>query len=48
MSKVNAKFLDTGDVFPRLEFAKVGGGSIVLPDDLQGSWGVVLLYRSHW
>lgn len=46
--KSNAKFLDTGDMFPRLEFPKVGGGKISLPDGLAGSWGVVLLYRSHW
>ncbi|MBI2177095.1 MAG: hypothetical protein HYU38_01930 [Candidatus Tectomicrobia bacterium] len=48
MAKVNTKFLDTGDMFPRLEFPRVGGGRIVLPDDLKGSWGAVLLYRSHW
>lgn len=48
MAKVNTKFLDTGDVFPRLEVSRVGGGKIVLPDDLKGSWGVILLYRSHW
>jgi len=48
MAKVNEKFLDTGDPFPRIEIARVGGGEIVLPDDLGGSWGVVLFYRSHW
>ena len=48
MAKANAKFLDTGDMFPRLEFNKVGGGKIVLPDDLKGSWGVIILYRAHW
>ncbi len=48
MPKVNDLFLDTGDDFPRLTIPKVGGGEIVLPDDLAGSWGVVLFYRSHW
>ena len=48
MPKVNRFFLDTRDDFPSLEIAKVGGGKISLPDDLRGSWGVVLFYRSHW
>ncbi len=48
MPKANRFFLDTGDDFPSLEIAKVGGGKISLPDDLRGSWGVVLFYRSHW
>ena len=48
MPKENRFFLDTGDDFPSLEIAKVGGGKITLPDDLRGSWGVVLFYRSHW
>ncbi len=48
MPKVNRFFLDTGDDFPRLRISKVGGGKIALPDDLRGSWGVVLFYRSHW
>lgn len=48
MPKVNQFFLDTGDDFPSLEISKVGGGIISLPEDLLGSWGVVLFYRSHW
>jgi hypothetical protein len=48
MAKVNDFFLDTGDPFPRIEIDKVGGGKIILPDELGGSWGVVLFYRSHW
>ena len=48
MPKVNRNFLDTGDDFPKLEISKAGGGKISLPDDLRGSWGVVIFYRSHW
>ena len=40
--------LDGGDPFPPLELDKVGGGKVRLPEDLAGSWGVVLLYRGHW
>ncbi len=41
-------FLKNGQVFPNIEIAAVGGGSIQLPRDLAGSFGVVLIYRGHW
>lgn len=37
--------LYNGDPFPTLEVAAVNGGTSCLPDDLGGSFGVVLLYR---
>ena len=40
--------LHNGDRFPRLSIRKVGGGTIELPDDLGGSFGVVLIYRGAW
>lgn len=40
--------LHNGDTFPDLTIRAVGGGSISLPDDLGGSYGVVLLYRGSW
>ena len=40
--------LDNGSPFPSLELPAVGGGSIVLPDALAGSYGVVLVYRGSW
>jgi peroxiredoxin len=40
--------LQNGQVFPRLELAAAGGGVVKLPDDLAGSFGVVLAYRGHW
>lgn len=48
MARIAGKILDGGDAFPLLEFARVGGGQLRLPDDLAGEWGVVLLYRGHW
>ena len=48
MPQVTDNMLDGGDAFPNLEFSKVGGGTIKLPDDLADQWGVVLLYRGHW
>jgi peroxiredoxin len=40
--------LHNGDTFPALSLAAVGGGHISLPDDLAGSYGVVLFYRGSW
>jgi peroxiredoxin len=40
--------VDNGQPFPSLEVPAVGGGTISLPDDLAGSYGVVLIYRGSW
>ena len=40
--------LHPGDRFPTLTVPIAGGGSLVLPDDLAGSFGVVLIYRGSW
>lgn len=40
--------LAPGDAFPNLSVAKVGGGTISLPGDLAGRWGVVLVNRGSW
>jgi len=40
--------LQTGQTFPQLDLPAVGGGTISLPDDLAGSFGVVLVYRGSW
>ena len=40
--------LCNGQLFPSLEVPAVGGGTIALPDDLAGSYGVVLIYRGSW
>lgn len=40
--------LSNGEVFPRLDVDAVGGGSLSLPGDLAGSYGVVLVYRGSW
>jgi len=40
--------LHNGDTFPTLDIPDVGGGTISLPDDLAGSFGVVLIYRGSW
>jgi peroxiredoxin len=40
--------LHPGDRFPSLTTHLTGGGTLVLPDDLAGSFGVVLFYRGAW
>jgi peroxiredoxin len=40
--------LKNGDQFPHLHIQKVGGGTIMLPNDVAGSFGVVLIYRGAW
>ncbi|MDQ2813446.1 MAG: peroxiredoxin family protein [Actinomycetota bacterium] len=40
--------LHPGDKFPSLTVAKAGGGSLQLPDALDGHFGVVLFYRGAW
>lgn len=40
--------LQPGDRFPTLTVTLTGGGTLVLPDDLSGGFGVVLLYRGAW
>jgi peroxiredoxin len=40
--------LQNGDRFPDLSMRGVGGGEIVLPRDVVGSYAVILFYRGAW
>ncbi|MGP8232214.1 MAG: redoxin domain-containing protein [Methylovirgula sp.] len=40
--------LHNGETFTQLSIPKIGGGMLSLPDDLKGSFGVVLIYRGAW
>lgn len=40
--------LVNGTKFPQLVMARAGGGELVLPEELNGSVGVVLAYRGSW
>ena len=40
--------LQNGQQFPSLSVPAVGGGTISLPDDLVGSYGIVLINRGSW
>jgi peroxiredoxin len=41
-------FLQNGNRFPAISAPKLGGGTLSLPDDLAGFFGVVLFYRGSW
>ena len=40
--------LGIGDAFPGIRLDLVGGGSLSLPDGLDGKYKLVLFYRGHW
>jgi peroxiredoxin len=40
--------LENGQSFPSLQVRQVGGGTVSLPEELAGSFGVVLVYRGAW
>jgi peroxiredoxin len=40
--------LSPGDTFPSLTLPQVGGGSLTIPDVLEGRYGIVLFYRGSW
>ncbi len=40
--------LRPGDPFPAFSVPRAGGGSIRLPGDLAGNFGIVLFYRGSW
>jgi len=40
--------LANGEQMPALSVPRVGGGTISLPEDIAGSFGVVLIYRGAW
>jgi peroxiredoxin len=42
------RLLRNGESFPTLVIRAVGGGTLVLPDVVRGSFAVVLVYRGAW
>ncbi len=40
--------LENGQKFPSLQLPLVGGGTLSLPEQLSGGFGVVLVYRGAW
>lgn len=40
--------LEEGDRLPSITADTVGGGSMTLPDDIEGTRSILLFYRGHW
>jgi peroxiredoxin len=40
--------LTNGQLFPTMTASRVGGGEMVLPQDVVGHWAIILFYRGHW
>jgi hypothetical protein len=43
-----ASMLNAGDMFPELTLNLVGGGTLVLPRDIDTKYLIALFYRGHW
>ena len=40
--------LENDQQFVTIGAPQVGGGAMTLPDDVAGSWSVMLFYRGEW
>ena len=40
--------LENGQRFPTISASTLGGGTITIPDDLEGVWSVLIFYTGHW
>lgn len=40
--------LRIGDRFPELTVEAVGGGKLRLPDEVKGSYALLVFYRGRW
>lgn len=48
MAQTEVKKLDSGDLFPKMEFKLADGTALTLPEKNDGTWCVLLVYRGHW
>ena len=48
MAQDAARKLDAGVKFPSLRISLIDGTTLQLPEDADGRWTVLLLYRGHW
>jgi peroxiredoxin len=48
MAQTEVKKLDSGDLFPKMEFKLADGTALILPEKDGGTWCVLLVYRGSW
>lgn len=48
MAQMEGKKLDSGDLFPKIDFNLTDGTKVTLPEKSLETWGVLLVYRGNW
>ena len=48
MARIESAYLDTNDLFPKLELQLVSGEKLKLPEGMGEGHSVVLIYRGEW
>ncbi len=48
MARKGKVYLDTNDMFPKMEFQLVSGENLRLPEGMGQGYSVVLIYRGEW
>jgi hypothetical protein len=48
MARIGRAYLDTNDMFPKMEFQMVSGEKLKLPEGMGQGYSGVLIYRGEW
>ncbi len=48
MARIGTTYLDTDNMFPKIEFQLVSGEKLKLPEGMGQGYSVVLIYRGEW
>ena len=48
MAQVEARKLDAGDLFPKIELKLTDGAMLTIPEKNDRTWCVLLVYRGRW
>jgi len=48
MARIGTAYLDTNDMFPKMEFQMVSGEKLEIPEGMGQGYSVVLIYRGEW
>ena len=40
--------LKAGNKLPAVSLDLVGGGNVILPNDIESDFAIILFYRGHW
>ncbi len=48
MARIGTAYLDTDNMFPKMEFQLVSGEKLKIPEGMGQGYSVVLIYRGEW